>query len=323
MQQGTKHMGLAEWAILATLAFVWGSAFFLGKVALNDVGPLTIVLSRTALGALVLNVVVLAGRQQMPRSWAAWGPFALMGVLNNLLPFSLIFWGETQIDSGLAGILNATAPLFSALLAHYASRSETLTPRRLAGVAIGFIGVGIMVGYTALRGLDRNVLAEVAVLVASVCYALAGIYGRRFKDTPPLVAAAGQVTATALMALPVTLLLERPWHYAPSLATWLALLALGVFCTALSYALYFKLLARAGVTNVMLGAYLSPIVASVLGAAVLHEVVAARQIAGMLVIFLGIAILDGRLLSLLTRRRVAPQLPLAPPGPVEPEPDEA
>jgi drug/metabolite transporter (DMT)-like permease len=304
MQQAqSKHMGAAEWAILGTLAFVWGAAFFLGKVALRDVGPLTIVLSRTAIGALVLNALVLAGGQRLPRTWAAWGPFVLMGVLNNLLPFSLIFWGEIQIDSGLAGILNASAPLFSALLAHYATRQETLTPRRLAGVAIGFVGVGVMVGYSALQGLSRNVLAELAVLAAALCYAVAGIYGRRFKDTPPLVAAAGQVTATAVMALPVTLLIEHPWtRPAPGLPTWLALAALGLFCTALSYALYFNLLPRAGVTNVLLGAYLSPIVAILLGAAVLGERVGWRQVGGMLVIFLGISILDGRVLRLLRRR---------------------
>ncbi|HEX3209868.1 MAG TPA: DMT family transporter, partial [Geminicoccaceae bacterium] len=175
---GQRAMGPVEWLLLVALSGLWGGSFFFAKVALAELPPFTVVLARVALAALALLPVVLASGQRLPRSPRLWGRFVVMGALNNLLPFSLIVWGQTRIDSGLASILNATTPLFAVVLAHVLTRDERLPPGRLAGVLAGLIGVAVMIGPQALAGLGGQVLAQLAVLGAALSYALAGIFGR-------------------------------------------------------------------------------------------------------------------------------------------------
>jgi drug/metabolite transporter (DMT)-like permease len=303
---GQRAMGPVEWLLLVALSGLWGGSFFFAKVALAELPPFTVVLARVALAALALLPVVLASGQRLPRSPRLWGRFVVMGALNNLLPFSLIVWGQTRIGSGLASILNATTPLFAVVLAHVLTQDERLTPGRLAGVLAGLIGVAAMIGPQALAGLGGQVLAELAVLGAALSYALAGIFGRRFRGTPPLVTAFGQVCASTLMILPLALATDHPWTLPmPRLATIGALIGIALLSTALAYVLYFRILAAAGATNLMLVTFLIPVSALLLGTMILSERLAAGQIAGMALIGLGLAAIDGRALAWLAGRRRA------------------
>lgn len=299
------RMGTTEWLLLILLSVLWGGAFLFGKVAVAELRPFTVVLGRVALAAVVLLAVVRAAGLPLPATPRAWAPFFVLGLLNNIVPFSLIFWGQTQIASGLAAILNATTPLFGVVLAHWLTPDERMTGARLGGVLLGMAGVAVIVGPAALAGAGLNLLAQFAVLGAALSYGCAGIYGRRFRGTPPLVTAAGQVTASALMILPVVLLVDRPWEGAmPGAATWGALVGIALLGTAGAYVLYFRILATAGATNALLVTFLIPVSALLLGAAVLDEVIEARQLAGMALIGLGLAVIDGRPLARL--RRLAP-----------------
>ena len=225
-----------------------------------------------------------------------------MGVLNNVVPFSLIVFGQTRIDSGLAAILNATTPLFAVVAAHCATPGERLTPARLAGVALGLLGVVAMVGPAALHGLGGALAAQLACLAAALSYAVAGLYGRRFQalGVAPTATAAGMLTASAVLIAPLALLVDRPWTLPwPGPAAVAALLGLAALSTALAYLLYFRLLASAGATNLLLVTFLIPASAVALGVLVLGETIAARQILGMALIGAGLAAIDGRALRLL------------------------
>jgi drug/metabolite transporter (DMT)-like permease len=297
-----RVMAPFEWLLLVALSVLWGGSFFFAEVALADLRPLTVVLGRVGLAAIALNLMVRARGLRMPTSYRAWGAFLLMGGLNNLIPFSLIFWGQTEIASGLASILNATTPLFTVVLAHFLTRDERMTGNRLAGVVSGLLGVALMVGPSALAGLGVHVVAQLACLAAALSYAFAGIFGRRFRGMPPLVTAAGQVSATTLMILPVALLVDQPWSLPqPGLATWGALAGLAMLSTALAYVIYFRLLATVGATNLLLITFLIPVSALALGMTILGERLDPRHFAGMALIGLGLAAIDGRPIGFIAR----------------------
>jgi drug/metabolite transporter (DMT)-like permease len=295
-------MGALEWLLLIALSVLWGGTFFFAEIALEELRPLTLVLCRVGLAAAALVILVYATGRQMPVGAAVWGAFLIMGVLNNLIPFSLIFWGQTRITGSLAAILNATTPLFTVVLAHLLTRDERLTPNRLAGVILGLAGVVMMIGPQALRELGLHLLAQIAVLGAALSYALAGIFGRRFHEVSPVVSAAGQLTATTVLMTPIVLLLEPPsGDLVPSLQTWSAVVAIALLCTAFAYVLYFRILASAGATNLLLVTFLIPVSAIVLGGGLLGERLAIQHFVGMALIGLGLAAIDGRLLRLLQR----------------------
>jgi drug/metabolite transporter (DMT)-like permease len=296
-------MGSTEWLLLVALSVLWGGTFFFVEVALRELPPLVIVLGRVGMAAIALNILIVASGRQMPTTALAWRQFMTMGLLNNAIPFSLIFWGQTQITGGLAAILNATTPLFTAVLAHALTRDEKLTPGRLAGVVLGLAGVAVMIGVDALAGIGNGILAQVAVIGAAVSYSFAGIYGRRFKGTPPLVTAAGQVTCSSALMLPLVIMVEQPWTLAPpSWATWSAVVGLALLSTALAYIIFFRILAVAGATNLLLVTLLIPVSAILLGALFLGEQVELQEIAGMALIAAGLAFIDGRLPRFLMAR---------------------
>jgi drug/metabolite transporter (DMT)-like permease len=295
-------MSSRDWLLLLVLSVLWGGSFFFVEVALDDLGPLTVVAGRVGLAAGALIALVYLGGGRMPGEPRLWGAFLVMGALNNLIPFSLIAWGQVHIDSGLASILNATTPLFTVILAHFLTAEERLTPGRLAGVLLGLCGVAVLIGPDALSGLGVAGLGQIAVLVAALSYAFAGIFGRRFKDLPPAVAAAGMLTATTVMILPLALVVERPWTFSPSGATWSALLGLALLSTAVAYQIYFRILASAGATNLLLVTFLIPVSALLLGVVFLGERPDWTAFAGMALIFAGLGAVDGRLLSYLWRR---------------------
>jgi drug/metabolite transporter (DMT)-like permease len=297
MQSKTgKTMGLTEWLLLFFLSIIWGGSFFFGMVALDELQPFTVVMARVIIAGIVLNIVVRAAGHKMPKSPRIWGAFAVMGLINNLIPFSLIFWGETQISSSLASILNATTPVWSVLLAHFFAKDEKLTSNRISGVVFGLVGVVVMLGFDALSGLSGNILAQIAVLVAAFSYAVAGLYGRRFKGIPALVTATGQITCTAVMSIPVALIVDNPWLLPmPSAKVWGALVGLAVLSTALAYIIYFHLLSTAGPTNLLLVTFLIPVSAIFLGIIILGEQLDPRHFLGMGLIGLGLMFIDGRL----------------------------
>ncbi|ACL61523.1 DMT family transporter [Methylobacterium nodulans] len=295
-----RPMTASEWGLLLCLSLLWGGSFFFTGVALQALPPLTLVVLRVGLAAIILNIVVVALGWRMPRDRRIWRAFLGMGLLNNAIPFCLIVWGQTQIASGLAAILNATTPLWTVVVAHLLTPDEAMTGRRLAGVLLGLAGVAVMVGPAVLGGLGADALAQAAVLAAALSYAFASIYGRRFghMGVPPLVTAAGQVTASTLMLGPLALVVDHPWTLpAPGLAASGAVLGIAALSTALAYVLYFRLLASAGATNLVLVTFLIPVSAIALGVLVLGERLAPRHFAGMALIGAGLACIDGRLLG--------------------------
>lgn len=291
------RMQTAQWLLLLLLSFLWGGSFFFNKIALRDLPPLTLVLGRVSCAAVGLLLYVWLRGEQMPTQFRQWRAFGMMGLLNNLLPFCLIVWGQQHIDSGLAAILNATTPLFTVGLAHFFTRDERLTLNRILGVLLGFAGVVLLMGVELLQGQNLQSLGQFAVLGAAFSYAAAGIYGRRFRAISAPVAAAGMLISTACMILPMALILEHPWQFRPDLSTWGALLGLGLLCTALAYCIYFYILAAAGATNLMLVTFLIPISALLLGNLFLQEKLNSTAFIGMGLISLGLAAIDGRLLA--------------------------
>ena len=290
------RMGTAEWVLLLVLSGLWGGSFFFYKVLVAAMPPFTVVFGRVAIACLVLNLILLLRCEAMPRDARTWRPFALMGLLNNVIPFSLIVFGEMRIDSGLASILNASTPMFAALVAHVATANEKLTGAKTVGIAVGFAGVAVLVGPDALKSLGGGDLpAKLAVVLASLCYGLASVFGRRFRGIAPMKVATGQLTASALITLPLCLLIDRPWTLPlPSFGAWGALLGLAVPSTALAYMLFFRILARAGATNVSLVTLLVPVGAVLLGAWALGETLSPEVFAGMALIAIGLACIDGR-----------------------------
>jgi drug/metabolite transporter (DMT)-like permease len=290
-------MGPLEWLLLIILSILWGGSFFFVGVIVGALPPLTIVALRVGLAALTLHIVVLAMGQRMPSDRRIWTSFIGMGILNNLMPFCLIAWGQTHIASGPASILNANTPMFGVIVAHLLTADEKMNGSRFAGVVIGFSGVVIMVGTQALHGLGTDILAQLAILGAALSYAFAGVYGRRFRQlgVTPLQTATGQVSASTLLLLPIALMIDQPWTLpVPGIGVWSAVAGLALLSTALAYILYFRILATAGATNLLLVTLLIPLSAIVLGAAVLGEQLAVRHFVGMALIGLGLMALDQR-----------------------------
>ena len=300
-----KTMTASDWALLAILSIVWGGSFLFVGVAVRELPPLTIVALRvvTAASALLLTVRLMG--VDLPRTRQVWSAFLGMSILNNVIPFTLIVWGQSHIASGLASILNATTPLFTVIVAHYLTEDERLTGQRFAGVIVGFAGVAVMIGAAAFASLDASILAQLAVLGAALSYGFSGVFGRRFKTMgiPPLATAAGQVTVSSAILLPTALIVDRPWTLAmPSTGAIVSLAALGLVSTAFAYLIFFRLLARAGATHVGLVTFLIPVSAILLGVLVLGETLAMRHMAGMSLIGGGLILIDGRLVSALNAR---------------------
>lgn len=304
MTTSSPNMRAAEWGLLLLLSVLWGGSFFFFKIMVGAWPPLTVVFARVALAALVLNLVLALLSTHLGRFSAHWPAFAVMGLINNVVPFTLIVFGETRITSGLAAILNATTPLFTVLVAHFATRDERLTPRKGFGVAIGFVGVLLLVGPGVLSDAlaGAGTLGEVACLAAAFSYACAGIFGRRFRGTPPLAVATGQISASSLMLLPMVAAIDQPWLLPlPGPEVWGATAGIAVLCTALAYLLYFEILARAGATNLLLVTFLIPISALLLGWSVLAEDIPSRAFVGMALIGAGLAFIDGRIGGVIAR----------------------
>lgn len=300
------RMGAPEWAMLILLSVLWGGSFFFIDVAVRSVPPLTLVLGRVALAAAILLVFLGATGRGLPLRRELAGAFLLLAVLNNVLPFSLFAWGQQHIASGLASILNATTPLWAVLVAHFLTADEKAGPLKVSGVLVGFSGVALMIGGDLIGEIGgAGLLAQLACLAATLCYALAGVHARRFRrmGVTPVQVAAGQLTASILVMLPLVALFERPWRAPlPPGGALAAIVALAIFSTAFAYILYFRLIDRAGATNAILVTFLIPVTAILLGFLFLGEMLAPRHFAGMALIAFGLAAIDGRAFSRLRPR---------------------
>jgi drug/metabolite transporter (DMT)-like permease len=301
-----QRMSRQDWAILLILSVLWGGSFFFIEVALDTVAPLSLVLIRVALAAALLWAFLLLRREPLKLPPGAAWALLILALLNNVVPFILFAWAQEAINGGLASILNATTPIWGVIVAHLFTSDEKAVPAKVAGVLLGFAGVAVMIGTDFLGRAGTAPIAQLACLAATLCYALAGVWARRFgpMGVPPAAVATGQLTASAIVMLPLVLLFEPPWLApAPSPQAWAALIALALFCTSLAYILYFRLLASAGATNSLLVTFLIPVSAILLGTLILHESLEPRHFLGMALIGLGLAAIDGRLLR--RRRAIA------------------
>jgi drug/metabolite transporter (DMT)-like permease len=292
-----RPLSLADWGLLVLLSLLWGGSFFFIAIAVTELPPLVIVASRVLIAALALHLVLRIGGERLPTTGAAIGAFALMGVFNNAIPFTLLVWGQSHIASGLAAILNATTPLFTVLVAHFATTDERLTLGRIAGVLVGFSGVVAMIGPGALAGVEADVLAELACLGAALCYGFATVFGRRFRrlGLSPVQTATGQLTASTLIMVPVALVFAAPWTLpVPSTSAIGSVVALALASTAFAYIVFFRILARSGATSISLVTFMVPVSAMLLGTLVLGERLAPEHFLGIALIGVGLALIDGR-----------------------------
>ena len=286
------------WGMLVTLSIVWGGTFFFQEIAVQELPVFTIVSIRVLIAALLLWAVTALTANTLPSGVKIWGALFLLALVNNVIPFTLIVWGQQEISSGLAAILNATVPLFTVVIAHFVTTDEKLTRAKFAGVIIGLVGVVVIIGEDALEGIGLAVLAQLAVLVASLAYTFGGLYGRKIQamGLTPLGISTGQLIASSVILTPVALLVDEPWTLSlPGTEIIIAVIALASVSTAFAYILFFRILATAGATNLMLVTFLIPVSALALGIMILGEALETRHIVGLLCIGAGLAAIDGRL----------------------------
>ncbi|QIK79968.1 DMT family transporter [Sphingomonas piscis] len=302
-------MGSREWGILLFLALIWGGSFFFIKVAVSHVPPLTFVWVRVTIAAFALIAYTSLRGEQGLVGWRLMGPMLIVALLNNVVPFLMFAWANTQIASGLTSILNATTPLWGVLLAHLYTDDERMTRNRLFGVIVGIGGVALMMGPAIFGQLGNGLVAQLACLVGAFSYAVAGVYARRFKKmaVSAMSVTSSQLAVSALLLLPVTLLFDRPWTETfPPLGAVAAILGLALVCTSFAYVLYFRLIETSGASNALLVPILVPPTAILLGGLFLGEDLHARDFGGLLLIALGLAAIDGRIFSLWRRPSLRP-----------------
>ena len=292
------RMTPVEWGLLLILSVLWGGAFFLIEIALRDLPPFTIMILRVAGASLFLWTIVIIRGAAFPRGVGLWVVLTIMAVFNSALPFSLIAWGQVQIPSGLSSILIAMTPLFAVVSAHFFTEDEAFTPMKGLGLASGLVGAVVLIGPEFLRDIGVNLFAQLAVLGGAISYSIAAVFGRRFgrRDISQISVAAGQVSMAVVLLLPFVLIFDRPWTLEmPSVSGIGAVAGLALGSTGIAYLIYYRILASAGATNLMLVNFLAPVSALILGIFVLGEVLTTTQAIGMAFIALGLALIDGRL----------------------------
>jgi drug/metabolite transporter (DMT)-like permease len=298
MTSNDGRIDARDWALLGVLSVLWGGSFFFNGLALKGLPPLTLVLLRVSVAALMLLPMLRIYRIEFPAGLSGWAPFVAVALFNNVLPFSLIVVGQTFITSGLASILNATTPLFTVIVMAV-SGEERLSPQRVAGVTIGLLGVIVLRGGFGLDLAGQG--AGIALcLAAALSYGVAALLARRhLAKSPPLATATFQLMASSAMMAVIAGIVDRPWQLAlPGTSAWLAVIGLAALSTALAYIVFFQILRRSGATNVMLVTLLIPLTAILLGALVLGETISAREIIGAVVIGSALLVIDGRVLRL-------------------------
>ena len=299
------QMTYRDWVSLIFLSVLWGGTFFFTEIAVEDIPPLTLVLIRISLAALILYIYLSMRGEKLPRESNALTALLIMGTLNIVFPFSLFFWAQTKITASLASILNAATPIFSILIAHQLLTDEKMTAPKVIGVCVGFTGVIVLLGGDLITGISATTLGIIACLIGVIFQGFSVTYARRFKTMrlSNSVTAFGQLFSATLVLTPIALLVEQPWRIPPpATASIVATLALALFSTALAYVIYFSLLASAGAVNTSLSTLLIPFSAMLLGMGFLGERLELQQWFGMGLITTGLLIIDGRPVSALRQR---------------------
>ncbi len=302
MNNAGQPIAPLTWAMLILLGLIWGGSFFFARIAVEYVPPLTLVLLRVLLAAAALHLYLHARNGLYVLLWQRWRSFIALGVLNNVIPFTLIFLGQTQIGAGLAATINATTPLWTVIIANRLTNDEKMTVPKIAGCLLGLVGTGVLIGPAALTGLGAPVWAQLAIVGASISYGFAAILGRRFGDLPPVVTATGQLTAASMVMLPLVLIIDQPWNLPlPPAGVVLAIIMLAVVSTSLAYILYFRIIRDAGATNASIVTLLVPPSAILLGVLFLGERLSLEAMLGLLLIASGLVTIDGRLAALIRK----------------------
>lgn len=297
------RMSSADWGIIMLLSVLWGGAFFLIELGLRGFPPNTLVFLRLTLAVPPMLLALWFLKERLPTDGKSWMQLLVLGAINAALPFILFFWGQTQIESGLASVLNATTPLWGVVTAHLLTRDEKATPARIGGVVFGMTGIILIVGTDAFQGMSASIWAQLACLAATLSYAFAAIYGRTLSQSTmsPMVVATGQVMTAALLMLPVSLIVDQPWTMVtPGWDAWAGAIGLAIPSTAIAYFFYFRLIDRAGASNAMLVAFIMPVVAIILGVVALGESIKPNEMAGAFLIGLGLLAIDGRIFARLS-----------------------
>lgn len=297
-------MKATDWFLLLILSFLWGASFFFNKIILRDLSPFTLVFLRLGGGAILLWLFILFTSEKVKLSRKMISGFIVLGIFNNLVPFSLIVWGQQYIEEGQASVINASAPLFSALIGHFVTRQERLTKNKIAGLITGWAGVLLLVSTSISVTGAHSLQGRLAVVSAALCYAIGATYGQHFKNISPKVLAAGMLSTSSLFILPFVLLVDKPWTITLHTHAILALIGLVFLSTALAYLIYYALLARVGSTNILLVTFLIPVTALVLGILFLDEHPGWQTFGGLILIITGLLIVDGRLFQKKTIRHV-------------------
>lgn len=290
MRGFAARAGAIEIVLLLTLATIWSSSFGFIKVAVESIPPMTVTAGRLVLAAAVIGAYARLRGHRFPDAPGLWRKFFLIGLFGNALPFTLIGWGEETIDSGLAAILMAVMPIATLLLAHFFAEGERMNPARIAGVALGFAGVLVLIGPNALRGLGGEAIRQSAVAGGAVCYAIATVIARRLPNMATSLSSAGALIAAVAFALPMSLVFDRPWTLSPTPESVVSVVMLGLFPTALAYIIYFTILRRTGANFIALNNYLIPCLGVMWGIIFLDEVLHWRAILALGIILAGVAV---------------------------------
>ena len=277
-----------ELLLLLALATCWGASYTFIRVGVATIPPITLIAARTLIAGLVLLAIIRWRGLNLPREAATWKRFLIQSCLNSAIPFTLIAWAEQTVDAGLATILNSTTPIFAFLIAAFLLRSEPLTGRKLFGVIAGMAGICLIIGLDALHGMGRQLLPQLSVVAASICYACAALFGRNFKGLDPMMPAAGSLLCGAALLIPASLIVEHPWQNAPSTASILALLGLSVVSTALAFSIYFRLIQTLGSVGTTAQAYLRVPIGVGIGVIFLGEPLSPTAAIGLVCVVAGV-----------------------------------
>jgi len=278
-----------EHLLLVVLATLWGASYTFIKVGVETIPPVTLIAGRTLIAAALLLTIIRWRGLLLPGDAVTWRRFLIQACLNSAIPFTLIAWGERWVDAGLATVLNSTAPIFTFLLTITVTQHEPVTARKLLGVVFGIVGVGLIVGVEALSGLGQQLLAPIAIVAATICYAGAAIFGKTFKELDPMLPAAGSLICGAAILCPVSLVIDQPWTLSPSRESILALIGLSVFSTALALVIYFRLVQTLGSVGVTSQAYLRVPIGVAIGMVLLGETLTLAAWIGVACVVVGVA----------------------------------
>lgn len=289
MMNAAKTSTSTELALLVVLATLWGASYSFIKIGVETIPPVTFIAARTLIAGAILLAIIAWRGLSLPKDMATWRRFAFQACMNSVVPFTLIAWAEQSVEAGLAIILNSTTPIFTFLMTAGITRHEAVTARKLFGVAAGIAGISLIIGMQAFGGLGHELWAQVAIVVATISYAGAAIFGRNFKGLNPLMPAAGSMICGAVLLVPLSLALDRPWTLAPSTASIVALLGLSVFSTALAFVIFFRLVHTLGSVGVTSQAYLRVPIGVAIGVVFLGEKLNPSAWIGLVCVVAGVA----------------------------------